>query len=69
MDVSVSFLDVGEADCTIAIDHEAGKALVIDCPAGRAGLVRTFLQEQALARIDLALITHSHSDHAQGIFE
>jgi beta-lactamase superfamily II metal-dependent hydrolase len=41
----------------------------VDCPSGQEVLVREVLRTSSLAHVDLAIITHSHADHAQGIFE
>ena len=35
--VSIVFLNVGQGDCTIAVDHDVGEALLIDCPRGFDG--------------------------------
>lgn len=58
--VRVAFLDIGQGDCTVAIDEREAKAIVIDCAEGTAELAI-----QALGEADIALfiITHLHADH------
>ncbi len=67
-DVSVVFLDVGQGDCTIAVDHAARAGLMIDCPAGKARRALGELAAQSAERLDLVVVTHSDLDHLGGIF-
>jgi competence protein ComEC len=62
-------LDVGQGDCTIAVDPDSGGALVIDCPTGGSGLAIKALTDLGVMEIDLAVITHSDIDHLGGMYE
>jgi competence protein ComEC len=62
-DLVVSFLDVGQADC-ILIHTPAGQNILID--AGNREdypLIRSFLESQKIARLDIVIGTHPHEDH------
>ena len=60
--LTVHFIDVGQADCMLAIqgDH----AMLID--AGNnddADTVITYLKKQGVSRLDYLIATHPHEDH------
>jgi beta-lactamase superfamily II metal-dependent hydrolase len=69
MNTTLMFLDVGQGNCTLAVDHAAGTAILIDCPSGHgrhvAGLIRGF----GASSIGLACASHSHWDHIGGMYE
>ena len=67
---SITFLDVGQGACTVALD--AGHSVVIDC--GGAGTLENagdtaceFLLSRGRREIDAVVLTHLHSDHADGV--
>jgi len=61
-DVDVHFLDVGQGDSTLIIDHGSAKALLIDCNSKGFTQVRRLLEEAA-ATLAVAVVTHFHVDH------
>ncbi|NLB04522.1 MAG: DNA internalization-related competence protein ComEC/Rec2 [Fastidiosipila sp.] len=66
----VIFFDVGQGDATLFIT-ESGQTLIIDGGDKNHGY-RTIIpaaRMQALGKIDLAIVTHAHNDHAWGIAE
>jgi len=67
---TVIFLDVGQGDATLFIT-EGRQALLIDGGDKKNGYntVIPAARMQALSHIDLAIVTHAHSDHAAGIAE
>jgi len=67
--VVVVFLDVGQGDCTVAIDNENGYAMLIDCPAGRGSDAIRALRSLGVSRLSLAFVSHSDMDHLGGIYE
>jgi competence protein ComEC len=69
MRASVTFLDVGQGDCTLVVDLDEPAALIIDCPGGSLGDVLILLDQAGVARPDLLVITHSDLDHMAGAVE
>lgn len=66
----VFFLDVGQGDATLLVTPDRKTVLIDGGDLGQG--YRTLapaLRMLGLSRIDLAIITHSHSDHVQGIAE
>lgn len=61
-----SFLDVGQGDCTVAIDLPSRTAIVIDCPAGQEHIVLDYL-ESPPATLHTGVITHGDADHSVGL--
>lgn len=69
----VTFLDVGEGLCTV-VRSPSGKTLVMDCGTSSWGkdgsvgekLVAPYLQSMGVDRIDVAILSHPHSDHISG---
>ena len=68
-DVVVVFLDVGQGDCTVAIDNENTNALLIDCPAGRGSDAIRALRSLGATRLSQVFISHSDMDHLGGMYE
>jgi competence protein ComEC len=66
MENSVAFLDVGQGDSTLVVDQDNGLALLIDCPAGRAGTVADGLNQFG-ARLKAVVASHSDADHFGGL--
>jgi competence protein ComEC len=67
-DVTVTFLDVGQGDCTLVIDHQQGAAILIDCPPRADDLVVQELVSNN-ATLHTAIVTHSHLDHFGGVLD
>lgn len=61
-DVSISFLDVGQGDCTLVVAHSARESLLIDCHSAGREQVRALLDDAGVA-LTSAVITHFHLDH------
>jgi competence protein ComEC len=64
--VTVKFLDVGQGDATLIVDHASRKALLIDCPAGHEDVVEKAL-DRYRAELDVAIISHFDNDHSAGV--
>ncbi len=60
-------MDVGQGDCSIFVDEEARRAIVIDAPGAARDSVEAALTAAGVPRPDLVLITHSDSDHVSGV--
>lgn len=61
-EITVSFLDVGQADCTLITCGDT----VIMVDAGEAGSAQTvinYLRNAGVEKIDCCIATHPHSDH------
>jgi competence protein ComEC len=64
--LTVSFLDVGQADCTII--QSGSNTMLIDAGtnAGSASLVST-IRDMGIRRFDVVVGTHPHEDHIGGM--
>ncbi len=60
------FLDVGQGDCTVVVDHESRQAVLIDCPSGCTSELYEMMSERRL-RVHSAIVTHWDLDHYGGI--
>lgn len=63
--LTVTFLDVGQGDATVVRTPE-GATLLIDAGPDEQ-LVATRLAAMGVRRIDLAVATHAHADHVEGL--
>lgn len=71
--LTVTFLDVGEGLCTV-VRTPAGKVMVVDCGTSSwrksdtigEKLVAPYLQSMGVDWIDVAVLSHPHSDHISG---
>ncbi len=72
-DMDITAINVGQGDCTL-IELPGGKTMLIDGGGGLAEdydvaerIIRPYLIEHGISKIDYAVISHFHSDHAEGI--
>lgn len=65
----VSFLDVGQADCSLI--HSDGKFVLIDSGGNFDDGIKVLraLRQRNVRKIDYIIISHDHTDHAGGIDE
>lgn len=64
----IKFVDVGQADC--AIIYSNGYCAVVDVGlSNRVGDIESSLEEYNVESIDVAIISHLHSDHVGGLPE
>lgn len=67
-DLEIAVLNVGQGQCVVL--RSRGKTAVIDCGgnAGDAGdIAADYLESVGARRIDALILTHLHSDHADGL--
>lgn len=65
--LTVSFIDVGQAD-SILIQISNGKNVLIDAGNnGDAATIVNYLKAQNISRLDYVIATHSHEDHIGGM--
>ena len=64
----VWFLDVGQGDCTLAVDSRSKRGILLDCPSGQNAVVQV-LDLLAGERLKLSAVVVSHwdLDHYGGI--
>lgn len=65
--MTVQFLDVGQGDCTLIVDHSSGAGMIVDCPAKGAVLAIESIRAAGVRLLDTAVITHWDLDHFGGI--
>lgn len=68
--LSITMLDVGQGQCILLCS--GGRTALIDCggSGGNAGdIAADYLQTLGITRLDLLVLTHCHSDHANGVPE
>ena len=64
-DVSVHYIDVGQGDCELILDH--GMSILIDSGEVEKGnSVVKYLKSCGIKKIDLFIGTHPHTDHIGG---
>src|SRR5438034_957035 len=66
MKARVSFLDVGQGDCTIAIDLESRESVVLDCPAQALDELNSVMDKADVVRPTVVVLSHSDTDHMAG---
>lgn len=60
----VAFLDVGQGDSVVISLPRKGQAILVDCPKNRKDMVLHHLLDSNISEIALAVLTHTHRDHA-----
>ena len=66
--MTVLYLDVGKADCTILTD--GAHTVLIDCAETDDGeTILSVLKENRISQIDLLIVTHFDKDHIGGVPE
>jgi len=71
--LKVTFLDVGDGLCTV-VRTPSGKTMVFDCGTSSwrdnesigTRLAAPYLQSMGIDKIDVAVLSHPHSDHVSG---
>ena len=64
--IRVSCIDVGKGDC-ILVQAGASAVLIDTGYQDTASAVRSYLQEQGVARLDAVILTHYDKDHVSGL--
>ena len=69
----ITFLDVGQGDCTV-VETDSGRNILIDGGGTRdnrfdigRGVLAPFLWGRGIRTIDLAVLSHPHPDHMNGL--
>ncbi len=65
-DLSVHFLDVGQADCAL-LSYQGQHILIDGGNVDDSRLVVSYLQSQGITQLDLVVSTHPHEDHVGGL--
>lgn len=65
--LTVTYLDVGQGDCTLL--QCDGQTMLIDAGIGlsQANHITTYLKQQGVKSIDYLVCTHAHADHCGGM--
>ena len=66
---TVVVVDVGQGDCTIAVDHDTKQALLIDCNEHHHRQALAALEEMDYSELKAVVVTHSHIDHFGGVLD
>lgn len=61
------FVDVGQGDCTVAVDTGSGDGLVVDCPIWGVEAAALALESLGCAKLAVIIATHSDYDHLSGL--
>lgn len=71
--VHLTAINVGQGDCTL-IEFPSGKTMLIDGGGSAtsdydtaAKIIKPYLIQNGISKIDFAVISHYHADHAGGI--
>jgi len=65
--LTVSFLDVGQADCTLISLPDGKKVLIDGGNVADGELIADYLKKQGVSNLDLLVATHPHEDHIGGL--
>ncbi len=72
-DVNLTVINVGQGDCTL-VEFPNGKTMMIDGGGSAttdydtaAKIIKPYLTQNGIRKIDYAVISHFHADHAGGI--
>jgi competence protein ComEC len=68
MSATVSFVDVGQGDCTVAVD-DAGFGIMIDCRDGASAEALSELHQQDCQSLVAVIVSHTHCDHFGGVLD
>jgi competence protein ComEC len=69
MTATIACVDVGQGDCTVAVDDDTGEALLIDCRSGYHDDAVAELRRLKMRSLRTALVTHTHQDHFGGVLD
>jgi competence protein ComEC len=69
MTATVSCVDVGQGDCTVAVDAETGEGLLIDCREGRHRQTVDEFDRLGLTDLRVVIVSHSQADHFGGVLD
>ncbi|MCQ3806896.1 MAG: MBL fold metallo-hydrolase [Acidimicrobiaceae bacterium] len=69
MPATVVVVDVGQGDCTIAVDHGTKQALLIDCNEHHHLKALAALKKLGYSELTAVVVTHSHIDHFGGVLD
>lgn len=69
MTATISCVDVGQGDCTIAVDDLTGDGLLIDCRSGHHQTALAELEHLGLSALRAAIVSHSQMDHFGGVLD
>lgn len=65
--LTVEFIDVGQGDC--ALIRCDGKNMLIDCGEREYyQVVKNYLKNNGISRLDIVVATHPHTDHIGGMY-
>ena len=65
--LTVEFIDVGQGDCTLI--RCGNKNMLIDCGESEYyQVVKNYLKNNGISRLDIVVATHPHSDHIGGMY-
>ena len=69
MTATIACVDVGQGDCTVAVDDASGEGLLIDCRSGQHPRAVAELELHGLTELRAAIVTHSQMDHFGGVLD
>lgn len=59
----VSFVNVGQGDCTVVVEARSRSAIMIDCPNPRYANARAVLEVHGIDHLQAFLVSHWDQDH------
>jgi competence protein ComEC len=69
MTATIAFVDVGQGDCTVAVDDVTGQGLLIDCRSGQHPQAVAEFERLGLTELRAAIVSHSQMDHFGGVLD
>ena len=69
MTATIACVDVGQGDCTVAVDEDTGEGLLIDCRGGKHQQAVEELRHLGLTELREAIVSHTQLDHFGGVLD
>jgi competence protein ComEC len=69
LSATIACVDVGQGDCTVAVDAETGEGLLIDCRGGRHRQAVDEFDRLGLTDLRAVIVSHSQADHFGGVLD
>jgi competence protein ComEC len=66
---TIACVNVGQGDCTVAVDDVTGEGMLIDCRSGHHERALAELALRGLTELRAAIVSHSQMDHFGGVLD
>jgi len=67
--IQTTFIDVGQGDSALVTASNGERILIDGGDKGSGDVLRAYFADNSVSKLDAAIVSHYHSDHAEGIYE